>query len=241
MSRPGVADRVPRRGEPRAVAQLGEDRDRGQRADPVVGHQRLAPGLAARVGAQLLVQRRDLRLERVDHRQRDRDLLTRGRRQRLGRQPLAPVTDQQRAALRTAMVIQRRLDPLLPLRALLRERVAQPHAGTQIEDVIGRDPRLRQPLDHQQLPQMPRVRTVALRALLRSPQPRGLRRLGQMHARADPAQLLDHEPPAGRRLQRHLQLRAAETLQGTSARQRDPPAPPARAAPRRSRYRSTRR
>src|SRR5919201_3014186 len=34
-----------------------------------------------------------------------------------------------------------------------------------------------------------------------------------MHARADRAQLLDHEPPAGRRLQRHLELGAAEALQ----------------------------
>jgi hypothetical protein len=61
-----------------AVAEFGEDRDRGQRADPVVGHQRAAPRLAARVGAQLRVDRRKLDVERVDHRQRDRDLLARG-------------------------------------------------------------------------------------------------------------------------------------------------------------------
>ena len=79
---------------------------------------------------------------------------------------------------------------------------------------------------NQQLPQMPSVRTVALCALLRPAQPRGLRRLGQMHARADPAQLLDHEPPAGRCLQRHLQLRGAETRQepahGRTIRRRHP-------------------
>ena len=34
-----------------------------------------------------------------------------------------------------------------------------------------------------------------------------------MHHGADPAQLLDHEPPAGRRLERDLQLLAAETRQ----------------------------
>ena len=33
-----------------------------------------------------------------------------------------------------------------------------------------------------------------------------------MHLRADRAQLLDHEPPPGRRLQRHLELLAGETL-----------------------------
>ena len=48
----------------------------------------------------------------------------------------------------------------------MRERVPQPHPGAQIEDVLRRDPRLRQPADHQQLPQMPRVRPVGLRALL---------------------------------------------------------------------------
>jgi hypothetical protein len=176
-----------------------------------VAHQRLAPGLAPRVRPQLPVQRRDLRLERVDHRQRHRDLLARGLRQRLRLKPRAPVADQQRTPLRAAVVIQRRLDPLLPLRALLRQRVAQPDPGAQIEDVIGRDPRLRQPRDHQQLAQMPGVGAIVLRALLRPPQPRGLRRLRQMNHRADAAQLLDHEPPAGRRLQRHLKLAATET------------------------------
>ena len=109
------------------------------------------------------------------------------------------------------MVIERRLDPLLPLAALLRERVAQPDPGAKVKDVIGRDPRLRQPLDHQQLPQMPSVGAITLGALLRAPQLGGLRRLGQMHLGTDPAQLLDHEPPARRRLQRDLELLAAET------------------------------
>src|SRR3954451_8575871 len=60
---------------------------------------------------------------------------------------------------------------------------------------------------------MPGVRTVALGALL-VPAPRGgLRRLGQMHPGTDRAQLLHDEPPAGRRLQRHLKLLTAETAQ----------------------------
>src|SRR3954453_14791426 len=65
---------------------------------------------------------------------------------------------------------------------------------------------------------MPRVRAIALGALLRPAQARGLRRLGQMHPRADPTQLLDHEPPAGRRLQRDFQLLAAEALEKAPAR-----------------------
>jgi len=41
--------------------------------------------------------------------------------------------------------------PLLPLRVLLAWRVAQPHLGAQVEDLIGRDPRLRHPPGQQQL------------------------------------------------------------------------------------------
>jgi hypothetical protein len=104
------------------------------------------------------------------------------------------------------MVVEHRLDALLPLSALIGQRVPQPDPRAQIEHVIGRDPRLRQPPDHQQLAQMARVRAVAVGALL-VPAPRGgLRRLGQVRAGADRPQFLNHEPPAGRRLQRDLQL-----------------------------------
>jgi hypothetical protein len=45
------------------------------------------------------------------------------------------------------VVIEHRLDALLPLAALVDERVAQPNAGAQLEQVLGRNPRLRQPPD----------------------------------------------------------------------------------------------
>jgi hypothetical protein len=91
--------------------------------------------------------------------------------------------------------------------------VTQPDPRAQIEHVIGRNPRLRQPLDHQQLAQMPSVRAVALGALL-VPAPRArLGRLGEMHARMDRVQLLHHEAPTRRRLQRDLQLTAAKAPQ----------------------------
>jgi len=51
----GVADGLARGGEAAGVAELGEDRDRRQRADPVVAHQRPAAGLAARIVAQFLI------------------------------------------------------------------------------------------------------------------------------------------------------------------------------------------
>src|SRR5213592_1579021 len=60
---------------------------------------------------------------------------------------------------------------------------------------------------------MPGIRSVVLRSLLRTLEPGGLRRLRQMHARADPPQLLDHEPPPRRRLQRNLELATAEPRQ----------------------------
>jgi hypothetical protein len=76
--------------------------------------------------------------------------------------------------------------------------------------MLGRDPGLGQPPDHQQLAQMPRVGAVALGALLGPAPRRRLRRLGEMNRGADRPELLDHEPPAGRRLQRHLDLLDAE-------------------------------
>jgi hypothetical protein len=51
-------------------------------ADAVVAHQRPAARLAARVEPQLARDRRRLRVERVDHRQRDGDLLAGAGRQR---------------------------------------------------------------------------------------------------------------------------------------------------------------
>ena len=64
------------------------------------------------------------------------DLLARCGGQRLRRQPLAPTAHHQLSALRAAVVIQRRLDPLLPLATPLRQRVAQPDPRAEIEDVI---------------------------------------------------------------------------------------------------------
>jgi hypothetical protein len=55
------------------------------------------PGLAARVVAQLLIERRELRVVGVDHGQRDRDLLAGGRRERQPGQPSARLSRHQPA------------------------------------------------------------------------------------------------------------------------------------------------
>ena len=143
----------------------------------------------------------------------DGDLLARRLRQRQAVQPLASVGGHQRSALRAAVVIEHRLNPLLPLATLSGQGVTQPHTRAQIQQVRRRDPRLRQPPDHQQLAQMPRVGAVGLGTLLVAAPRARLRRLGQMRPGTDRVQLLDHKPPARRRLQRHLELPAAETAQ----------------------------
>src|SRR3954447_24408186 len=69
---------------------------------------------------------------------------------------------------RDAVVIEHGLDALLPLAALVDERVAQAHAGAQIEKMRRRNPRLRQPPDHDPAPGRCRAsaRSVLARFLL---------------------------------------------------------------------------
>jgi hypothetical protein len=116
----------------------------------------------------------------------------------------------QLAAVRQPVVVEHRTDALLPLAALIDQRVTQPDLRTQVKQVIGRNPRLRQPPDHQQLPQMLRISPVTLRPLLLPAQRARLRRLSQMHLGAHATQLLNDEPPARRRLERHLELLASK-------------------------------
>src|ERR1019366_1757880 len=104
----------------------------------------------------------------IDHRDSDRDLLTRSVRDPNTLEPCSPLAGEQiqLTAVWQPVVIEHRTDPLLPLTALVDQRVTQPDRRAQIKQMIGRDPRLRQPPDHQQLAQMLRVSTVALRTLL---------------------------------------------------------------------------
>jgi len=62
-----------------------------------------------------------------------------------GFQPRAAFRGQQTntVVVRTAVVVEHRVNPLLPLAAPIDERVAQPDACAEIQDVVGRDPGLR--------------------------------------------------------------------------------------------------
>jgi hypothetical protein len=117
----------------------------------VGGDQCLEARLPARVVAQLPGQRRELDVERVDHRQRDGDLIACGHRERLSGGSLTAGGGHQVALVRAAVVVEHRLELLLPLGALMAQRVPPADLGAEIEDVTRRDPRLRQPANRKQL------------------------------------------------------------------------------------------
>src|SRR5205823_14365203 len=129
---------------------------------------------------------------------------------------------------RHALVEELRLQPLEPGRALIDQRLPQPDTAAQLEDVHGRDPRLRQ-LTGEQQPQLQiAIGVVGLRAPLAAA-PRGrLRRVGETRNMAGPLDLLDHEPPAGRPLEYKLACQPVEPLkpltQRLTRRRADPPA-----------------
>jgi hypothetical protein len=68
-----------------------------------MAHQR-SPARLARIRPQLSIQRPELRVERVDHRKRQRDLLARTGRQRLAGKPALPLARHQVASLQAAVV-----------------------------------------------------------------------------------------------------------------------------------------
>src|SRR5918994_6579721 len=75
-----MADSIIGAAETPAVTELGRDRGRSDRADPVQPlAQRAAAALTGGEGPQLPVERHQLAVEHVDHPQRDRDQLAPGR------------------------------------------------------------------------------------------------------------------------------------------------------------------
>jgi hypothetical protein len=94
------------------------------------------------------------------------------------------------------------MDALLPGPALVHEGHVGPPQGAHLEDVLGRDPRLRQPALAEELAQEPRVGAVRLGPLLATTQGRRVGRLGEVGLHTRPAELLDDEAPARAALER---------------------------------------
>src|SRR5829696_6433702 len=75
--------------------------------------------------------------------------------------------------------------------------MAQPHQSPYLLDVIGWYPRLRKPVYHHKIPQVPGVEAIGLGPLLGPLQGLGLRRLGQVRLDSGALHLLDDVAPAG--------------------------------------------
>ena len=202
-----------RRGSPSSATIAG--RDLG--ADSVMRHQCAAAAEPARIALELVVQRPQLRVEVLNDRQRDLDLLARGVRQRQHVKLLAGVVTfeapEPTRLRRHAMVEQHGVDALQPLGALIHQRLAQPHPGAQVKDTRRRNPRLGHPPLDQQLAQQPRVQAVGPRSPLRAAARARVGRLSEMHLRADRLELFDDEPPARHRLHGRDQIAAGKALQ----------------------------
>jgi hypothetical protein len=179
-----------------------------------VAHQRAAARLGSGERLEVAIDRGELGIDVLDHGQGDLDLLA-GRRGEIERhEPVAGVAPiETRGGGLDAVVEEHGVDALQPLRPLIDERLAKPHLGAQLEDVLGWDPRARKPPLEQQIAQVPRVALVGLGAPLRSAPRARLRRLGQNDGRAGALQLFHYEPPAGRGLDRRLHLLALPALQ----------------------------
>jgi len=90
------------------------------------------------------------RVERVDHAERDRELLSRDLGDLQARQPAAPVgcEELQVRASGQPVVVEHRPDPLLPLAAIIDQRMPQPDPCAEIDPTLepGQElPHLRDP------------------------------------------------------------------------------------------------
>ncbi len=84
-----------------------------------------------------------------------------------------------------AVVKEHSVDALQPFGALIDERLAQPHQGPELEDVLRRNPRFGQPPLDEQVTQVTGIPPIGLRSALGSSPRAGLSWLGQVHHRTD--------------------------------------------------------
>jgi hypothetical protein len=166
MSRPQKRTAWRELAKRRTSPNLGPDRHRGQPADPIAAHERLAARLGPSDAGQLAVQQIELDLEVVDQPQGQLDRLTSHRRELGPGQPGPPVSGEQLGTLRQPVVEQDRVDALIPAGPLADQGTAQPDLGARVGDVSWWHPGLGQGACAQQLPQVVGVvRSVLARRL----------------------------------------------------------------------------
>jgi hypothetical protein len=102
------------------------------------------------------------------------------------------------------------LEALLPGDPLLEQRLAQTDASAELEDMSGRNPRLPQLPVQQQLQHVVAVGPVGLGATLAAAPGRRLGRVSQMRVVPRAGDLLAHEAPASRALEREVDNAALE-------------------------------
>ena len=124
-----------------------------------------------------------------------------------------------RRARADAVVVEHRADPQQPLGALIDQRLAEMQPRAPLTNMLGRDPRLRQPPLREQLAEPQRVLAVGLRATLATPQRPRLHGLGQMRSPTARLDALCDEQPARARLDRDMHLTTAKRpIQSVTAR-----------------------
>ena len=172
--------------------------------------QRPTARLTATEALQVGLQRSRLDGDGVDHPIRRQHPLP------AGRADLEPVVFEQLACLRPAdrrlrqrhpVLIQLGVDPLHPRRALIDQRLVQPHPFPPLQHDRRRDPRLRQPAVLQQLAQQPTVAAIGLGAPLATTRRLRVGRLRQVRLEPSGDHLLDDVTPTGATLHRHRHRR----------------------------------
>jgi hypothetical protein len=174
-------------------------------ADAEELHQCPAAGILPGEARQLTVYRPELGLQGLDQEQVSRHLLLGRLGESQGGHPLASLVGQQLAApAGPALVVEHGVQPLCPARPILAQGPAEPGLGSQLLDLLGWDPGLRQVLLDQEQDQPARVELVGLGPPGAAPLGLGLGRVDEMDPNAVCLQLLRNPAPAGAGLDGHV-------------------------------------
>jgi len=173
-----------------------------------------APRLGLGEGDELGAQGLELGVEVVEHDEARAHRLAAGRRHLHPREAPAILRTAEAETRNDPLVEELGLQALLPLGALVEQRLAQPHQGPQLQDVRRRDPALGKAALEQQVHHQLAVGVVGLGPALGAPQRAQLGGIGQVGHEAPALDLLRHEAPARGALQGEVGFGAClESLQ----------------------------